>query len=93
MKTLEEYIAMDYDIVIIRVRDRYHVYSPDLDSFVFYGVGETRVEAIEDFESCREEMTSWCLEDGLNVPEPTRRESAPVKIKLEMLPTKQGDND
>ncbi len=52
----------------------YKAYSGDLDSYVFFGSGETKAEALESFENTKNELFKAYFEEGRNIPEPTRED-------------------
>jgi predicted HicB family RNase H-like nuclease len=75
-KDLNYYLNLDYDVVIARLEADgdvvYKAYSRDLDSFVFYGSGDTKAEALASFEATKYELFQLYLEEGREIPEPTR---------------------
>lgn len=83
-KKLEYYLNLDYDIKVDRIEDEdgfeYKAYSNELDKLAFYGVGDTKAEAIESFEEVREELFEYYFENGIPIPEPVRK-------KDEILPS------
>lgn len=77
-KNLSYYLSLDYDVIVSRMEEDgdviYKAYSGDLDSYVFYGAGETKAEALESFENTKNELFKDYLEEGRNIPEPTRED-------------------
>ncbi len=78
VKRLKYYLSLDYDVTISRMEEEgevgYKAYSRDLDSFVFYGAGDTKLEALESFEETKRELFELYLEEGRDIPEPTRED-------------------
>lgn len=79
-KNLDYYLRLDYDITVSRLEANgeflYKAYSRDLDPFVFYGTGETKVEAVQSFEDTKNELFERYLDEGSPIPEPTREDQA-----------------
>jgi len=79
-KDITYYLSLDYDLIVTRVEDegevRYKAYSRDLDSYAFYGVGDTKQEAIESFEDAKEQLFPYYLKEGIPIPEPTREDDS-----------------
>ncbi|MCX6827704.1 MAG: toxin-antitoxin system HicB family antitoxin [candidate division Zixibacteria bacterium] len=75
-KDLNYYLDLDYDVNISRLEEDeevlYKAYSRDLDAFVFYGSGDTKAEALESFEQTKRELFKAYLDEGREIPEPTR---------------------
>ena len=77
-KDLNYYLSLDYDVVVSRMEEDgdvvYKAYSGDLDSYVFYGAGGTKIEALKSFEATKNEMFKAYFEEGRSIPEPTRED-------------------
>jgi len=75
-KEIEYYLGLDYDIIVSRREDEgdvsYKAYTRELDHLVFYGVGETKVEALESFDRIKNELFPVYLAEGRSIPEPKR---------------------
>jgi predicted HicB family RNase H-like nuclease len=77
-RDLKYYLDLEYDVVISRLEQDGEViwkaYSRDLDSFVFYGSGDTQVEAVQSFERTKRELFPAYLEEGREIPLPSRED-------------------
>ena len=73
-KNAEYYLSLVYDLVLRKVNadgeGMYMVYTRELDKDVFYGVGTTIDEAIDSFNSVKEELFVDFVDRGLHIPEP-----------------------
>jgi predicted HicB family RNase H-like nuclease len=78
-KSIDDYMALDYDLVITKVEfEGEHVYKAcarELDSYVFYGLGDTKEEAIASFEDVRAELVPYYFENGIPIAEPVREDA------------------
>jgi len=83
-KDLKYYLGLDYDVKVIRIEDEgefeYKAFAKELDDIAFYGVGDTKAEAIESFEDVRAELFEYYYENDIPIPEPVRE-------KEEILPS------
>jgi len=75
-KDLKYYLGLDYDVKVIRIEDEgefeYKAFAKELDDIAFYGVGDTKAEAIESFEDVRAELFDYYYENDIPIPEPVR---------------------
>lgn len=75
--SIEYYLALDYDIKVVAVIDdderEYKAFSEDLGEYAIYGIGKTKVEAIENFEIMKKEMLEYYIENNIQIPEPVKR--------------------
>lgn len=79
VKDLDYYQSLDYDICVIRIEDgdefAYKAYSKDLDPLNFYGVGDTKKDAIESFEHVKQQLFEHYYKNDIPILEPTREET------------------
>ena len=79
-KNLNYYLNLDYDVIISRHESEdlvsYKAYSRELDPYVFYGVGDTKQEALLSFEETKAELFELYLDEGRPIPEPTREDDS-----------------
>lgn len=52
----------------------YKAYTRELNPLEFYGVGDTKLEALQCFEDTKNELIELHLEEGSEIPEPTRED-------------------
>lgn len=73
-KDIKYYTNLTYGIIIRELRDDdgtvFMALTKELNPDAFYGTGDTPAEAIEDFNSTREELFEYYLQNGLPIPEP-----------------------
>ncbi len=77
-KNLEYYLSLDYDIQISRLEVEgffsYKAFTRELDQLVFYGAGDTKIEALNSFEKTKAELFELYIEENRTIPEPTRED-------------------